>query len=661
MKARPNDPCTCGSGKKFKKCCGQDPAASRASGTARTPQSLGSIGARAQPTAAELAPLTAQLNANRHAELERSLRELLTRYPGAGFLWKVLGLALWAQGKDALDALERSAALLPLDAEAHGNLGNAYRSRGRPEDAVASHRRAIALRPNYAEAHNNLGSALRDLGRLDEAAASYRRALAVRADFIMARVNLADTLRLSRKLEEAAASYAEALTLRPGDSELHNRLGSVLCDLGRLEEAQQCCRRALALKPGLAELHSNLAMVLMTQNRTSEAEESARRALELDPSLTAALVLRAELEAARGEFAAAESLIERAIGINPDMPEAWAALGRWRKGSREDDTWLRQAERLVAGTLPPRGEVRLRYALGKYFDDIGEFEQAFAHYRRANELTRTFNAPYDRGEFTRQVDLITQLHDREWLARSRSDTPGSSRAVFLVGMWRSGTTLTEQILASHPAVLGAGEEPYWHTATTAGEMPGHGPPESAHAARRAGSEYLSLLQRLSATAERVVDKMSSNFLHLGAIHAALPEARIIHMRRDPRDTCLSIYFQDLLYGHRYANDLEDLAQYYRDYARLMEHWRALLPPQALFEVPYEGLVADPEAWSRRMLEFLGLPWDPRCLDFRETPRTITSSSKWQVRQPLHRGSMGRWRNYRSSLGPLVSLAGGSLS
>jgi len=133
------------------------------------------------------------------------------------------------------------------------------------------------------------------------------------------------------------------------------------------------------------------------------------------------------------------------------------------------------------------------------------------------------------------------------------------------------------------------------------------------------------------------------------------------MRRDPRDTCLSIYFQDLLYGHRYANDLEDLAQYYRDYARLMEHWRALLPPQALFEVPYEGLVADPEAWSRRMLEFLGLPWDPRCLDFRETPRTITSSSKWQVRQPLHRGSMGRWRNYRSSLGPLVSLAGGSLS
>ena len=643
MKAHRNDLCSCGSGKKYKKCCGQNLTAVRA------------LGPAAEATPAELAHLTAHLNANRHAQLESAVRELLARYPRTGFLWKVLGLALWAQGKDALEPLERAVALLPRDAEAHGNVGNAYRARGRAEDAVASHRRALAIRPDYAEAHNNLGSALRDLARLDEAAASYRRALAIRGDFAMARTNLAETLRLSGKLEEAAAGYADAVNLRPKDAELHNRLGSVLCDLGRLKEAEHSCRRALALKPGLAELHSNLAMVLMAQNRTSEAEGSVRRALELDPSLTAALVLLAEFEGARGEFAAAEALIERAIGIDPDMPEAWAALGRWRTGSREDDTWLTQAVRLVAGALPPRRQVRLRYALGKYFDDVGKFDQAFGHYRRANELTRTFNAPYDRGEFTRQVDLIAQLHDREWLAEARSDIPGSSRAVFLVGMWRSGTTLAEQILASHPGVVGAGEAPCWHTAAAACQPSAHIPEGGAQTAPRTGSEYLLLLQRLSASAERIVDKMSSNFLHLGAIHAALPEARIIHMQRDPRDTCLSIYFQDLLYGHRYANDLEDLAQYYRDYARIMEHWRALLPPHVLLEVSYESLVADPETWSRRVLEFLGLPWDARCLDFQHNPRSVMSSSKWQVRQPLHRGAVGRWRNYQSFLGPLLSL------
>jgi hypothetical protein len=306
--------------------------------------------------------------------------------------------------------------------------------------------------------------------------------------------------------------------------------------------------------------------------------------------------------------------------------------------------------------LPARREARLRFALGKYFDDVKDFEQAFTHYRRANELIRQQSPPYARREVTLYTDLVTQVYDQEWLASARRHVPGSERAVFIVGMWRSGTTLAEQILASHPDVFGAGELPYWRSAAVQYETSSpeqEGGDDAGLAVLCA--DYLAQIGALSAGARRVIDKMSANFLHLGVIHAALPDARIIHMQRDPIDTCLSIYFQSFLQSQSYATDLDDLAHYYTQYQRVMEHWRRTLPEGALLEVPYEGLVADPEAWSRRMLEFVGLPWNPRCLDFHLTDRVVTTLSKWQVRQPIHRASVERWRNYERFIGPLLKL------
>jgi hypothetical protein len=167
--------------------------------------------------------------------------------------------------------------------------------------------------------------------------------------------------------------------------------------------------------------------------------------------------------------------------------------------------------------------------------------------------------------------------------------------------------------------------------------------------------YLAHLTSLSSTALRVVDKMPANFMNLGSIHAAFPNARIIHMRRHPIDTCLSIYFQYFSSTHPYANDLENLAHYYGEYVRITDHWRAMLPPTTLLEVPYESLVEDQEGWSRRMVEFIGLPWDPRCLDFHQTQRAVITTSKWQVRQKIHTASAGRWRNYQPFVGPLLRL------
>ena len=608
------------------------------------------------PPPAQLASLEALARSARYPELEACVQARLTANPHEGSCWKLLALALWMQGKDALPALEQAARLLPGDAESHTNLGNAWRSRGRPEEALRCHRRALALRSDYAEAHNNLGSALQDLGRTQQAVASFRRASALRPQFALAHRNLAHALAAQGQLAAAVESYRRLLALQPDDADACSRCAAALLELGRYEQAAADYRRALALTPGVAALHSNLGMVLLLLNETEAAEESCRRALELDPTLSAALVLRAELAAGRGQFAQAQELLREAISIEREMPEAWAALLQWRSVAGGDAAWLESVTRILERPLPPRREAHLRYALGRYFDALQDFPQAFAHYRRANELSRQCGPRYDRRQAARYAELVTRAYDERWLAGLRRTAQGSERAVFIVGMWRSGTTLAEQILASHPAVLGAGELPYWKSAAADYEQRALEGEAAAAARASLAAEYLGRLAALSPDAARVVDKMSSNFLHLGLIHACLPEARIIHLQRHPVATCLSIYFQSLPNSHHYANDLGDLAHYYREYQRVMAHWRRLLPPAALLEVPYEGLVSEPESWSRRMLEFIGLPWDARCLSFHETRRTVTSASKWQVRQGLHRGSVERWRHYRDFIAPLLELA-----
>jgi tetratricopeptide (TPR) repeat protein len=577
-----NDPCPCGSGKKYKRCCGRE---TRSPGSALS--------------STELNQLAILVKDGRYADLEGLAREFLADCPDSGLLWKLLGLALWMQGKDAVSSLQRAADLSPEEAEAQCNLGNALRAAGQLEQAAKSHGRALAIKPDYAEAHNNLGSVQQDLGNLDAAMASFRRALAIKPDFALA--------------------------------------------------------------------HSNLGSVLTLQNQRLEAEASCRRALEINPRLTAAIVQLAELQADRGRFADAESLLNRAIGVEPDMPEAWSGLVRWRKMTR-GDAWLAQAQRILGRPLAPRREVHLRYALGKYFDDVGDFEQAFINYRRANELTRLYSAKYDRQAMTRSVDHIIRTYDGAWLGRAAIDASASTRPVFIVGMWRSGTTLAEQILASHPSVFGGGEIAFWTPAAKAYEQGlSHGAEADGGTGTHSGTgangiiqklagDYLELLAGLSGDALRVVDKMCANFLHLGLIHAAFPKARIIHLRRNRIDTCLSIYFQHFQNTHFFANDLEDLGHYYAEYLRVMDHWRSILPAHALMDVTYEKLVDDQEAWSRAMLSFIGLGWDPRCNEFDRTDRPVATLSKWQVRQGISKSSVGRWRNYEKFVAPLRDLA-----
>jgi tetratricopeptide (TPR) repeat protein len=783
-----NDPCPCGSGKKYKKCCAQ-----AATGTAQAASGAASGGTAPLP---DLSPLFAQLRAGRNPELEASARHLIDRHPALGILWKLLGAALFAQGKDAEGALETAARLLPNDPESHTNLGNVLRAKGRPEAAADQHRRAIELQPDYAEAHNNLGSALRDLNRLDDAARCYRKAASLRPDFAMAhnnlglalqglgriheamasyrcalesnpnfvearfhlanclrdqgqlkeaaegyrrivatqpgfidalmnlgevslavgnfqeaadsyqnvlRVrpdfadahnNLGNALRDLGHIEEAAASYRQAVAITPDHAKVHNNLGNALLDLGSIEEAAARYMRALELEPDFAKAHSNLGsafrelgkldeaeasyrralaldadsaeiltnlgVVQRLQGQSESAESSLRRALGINPSAVATLNSLAELHADRGEFAEAEILYREAYALQPGSAQAWAGMATLRKMSTGDTAWITEAQRIVNLPLRPRDEAQLHFAMGKYFDDTKDFNQAFLSYRRANEIAKAYSPAHDRQHLSRTFQYITELYDRDWLERRAVAPGGSSRPIFVVGMPRSGTSLAEQILASHPQVFGAGELPFWKLASLkVGSAELQSPAGSADLQQLAG-EYLGFLDGLAPDAARVVDKMPGNFAHLAMIHAALPEARIIHMRRNPIDTCLSIYFQNFHVAHSYAHDLEDLAHYYGEYQRLMQHWRAILPPHAMLEVPYEALVAEQETWSRKMIEFVGLSWDSACLEFHRTHRRVSTFSKWQVRQKISGGSVERWRNYAPFVDPLMRLEESSM-
>jgi tetratricopeptide (TPR) repeat protein len=641
-------------------------------------------------TQAEVTALATLVTAGRYAELEYSARQLLSRHPDSGLTWQLLAVALRMQGKNALPALERATELVPDDAVAHNNLGNALAHSGRADEAARSYRRALALTPEFAEAHNNLGNVLLDLGQLNDALLSYRRAIRIKPDYTESHDNLGNALLRLGQPHDAAVSFQRALALRPDFAEAHNNLGNALFELGRVDDAMASYRRALALnaefaeahnnlgtllrgqgqldealasylralqiKPDFAEAHRNYGIALRLQGRAAAAEASCRTALQLNPQSAATLAALAEMKADQGQFTEAEQLFRRAIAIEPQTPEAWVGISRLRTMTADDATWAAQAQAIAAQQLPPRKEVLLRYALGKYFDDVREFEQAFSQYQRANELTKRYRARHDRRQLTQAVDRIIHTFNNEWLRERPIDAVTSARPVFIIGMLRSGTTLAEQILASHPGVYGAGELMFWNRAAAAHQSSALQGQMAAGVLCALGNDYLRLLQQLSADALRVVDKMPGNYLHLGLIHAALPNARFIHMRRNPIDTCVSIYFQHLEAFHSYATDLADLAHYVGEYRRVMQHWRSALPADRMLEVPYEGLVADQQAWSRKMLEFIGLPWDPNCIDFQRTERTVITASNWQVRQKISNSSVGRWHNYAKFVAPLLALA-----
>ena len=396
---------------------------------------------------------------------------------------------------------------------------------------------------------------------------------------------------------------------------------------------------------------------LERRGRINEAATSCRKALELEPNLVSGLEILGQIECDFGNFDKAQQLFGKALEIQPGHPTVWAQLTALRKMTLDDQQWLETAETITKRPQTTvKEKVGLLYAMSKYCDDVNDYNKAFAFSKQANDTKKSLTRRYEPKYQTELVDRIICGYQKSVLMKRHDGASESMRPLFIVGVPRSGTSLLEQIIASHPAACGAGELPFWSDVIERLGPRVLNRAFTSELVTALATECLANLDHYNREALRVVDKMPGNFLRLGLIHIVFPNARIIHSKRNPVDTCLSMYFKNFRdRAHAYSYDLEDLAHYYRQYDRLMAHWRNVLPPNALLEVPYEALVDDHVGWSRRIIEFIGLDWNERCLNFHKTQRRVGTASNWQVRQPLFKTSKERWRNYEQFVGPLLPL------
>ncbi len=564
---------------------------------------------------------------------------------------------------EAIPLLEQALRAQPRDPEAWHYLGMAYGRANRFDQAAQALGKCLELHPDSPPTLLMMAGALNALGRHDEALAALRKAVKLQPQFAEAHVEIGNILVARHDLAGARASFERAIKLNPKLATAHYGLGRVLNLLGGLEEAIAAYQKALQLDGNIPQLHFDIAQVLNLLGRTEKAKRHYRQARRLQPDYIAAIAGEAEvLEWERdyeGAWKLIRPLIEKGV-LNAVIGRVYGQLCRRIDRCQEAADYLRRM--LDLPDLPEKDRRELSFVLGKVLDRMGEYDEAFECFAEGNRRMRTTD--YAPEQQTALVDHMMRVFSKAALGGLPDSGLKTELPVFIVGMPRSGTSLTEQILASHREVAGAGELPDIHRITQALGLATQGEQEYPLCVPKAtpemlaslAGEHLKKLEDIAQGARFVTDKMPQNFLHLGLISLLFPRSRVIHCRRDPRDNCLSIFFQNFSAAHGYANDLDHIARYYRDYERLMTHWKLTLDIP-IFDLRYEDLVEDFEGTVRALLDFLGLDWDPAVLEFHKSRRIVGTASYDQVRQKIYRGSLGRWRHYEKHLGPLLSVLG----
>jgi tetratricopeptide (TPR) repeat protein len=608
-----------------------------------------------------------------------------------------LGLVLLAQGQTegAIGHFREALRLRPNFPLACNNLGNALRLAGDEKAALEHFRQAVQLDPNLAEGHSNLGQLLLEHKHLDEALAHLREAVRLRPDFAEAHSNLGNVLREMSRPEEALASYLVALRLSPALGMIHNNIAQALQEAGRLEEAITWYQRALQLEPGSARIHCNLASLLMEQEKYEEAVgryEVARQvdpshaptlnglgwarheqgrydealtlyqeAIRLDPGLSAAHCNLGTVREELSDFAGAEASFRAALQHDVRLPGALACLATMLRSKLPDADLAAMQALLNDPYLSPGQHGTLHFGLAQVFDAREDFTSAATHLEQANRIAvlewNKRGQGYDPAKHTQFVNHVMDVFTPVFFDKHCQAGHDTGRPVFIVGLPRSGTTLTEQVLASHSGAFGAGELRFGRDGF---EMLAEGGDEEkifaalgtldAATINRIAGAHLSRLVELSPTADRVVDKMPDNYLYLGLLAALFPKAKFIHCRRDLRDIAVSCWMTNFRHI-RWANDPDHIAARLAEHQRIMAHWKRALPVPVL-EVDYEETVADLEGVARRLVDWCGLEWEAGCLAFHESKRPVRTASVRQVRQPIYKRSVARWKHYEKALGSL---------
>ena len=585
----------------------------------------------------------------RFDDAEKLAVSITQKYPRHQVGWKALGAIYLETGKtsDSLIPNQKSVQFAPIDAEAHFSLGNTLKKLSRLDEAEASYSQAIALKTDYAEAHNNLGNTLQELGRLDEAEASYMRALALKPNYAKARNNLGNTLQELGRLDEAEASYMQALALKPDYAEAYCNLGNALQELGRLDEAEASYLQALTLEPAHANTHSNLGNTLQELGRLEEAVASFTQAITINPNHAEAYNNLGNTLQELGRFKEAEASFMQAIALQPDYTEAHRHLTLISKSEFRDDHYFEMRKIYLDANASEEQLCQINFALAKVCDDLGDFEQAFTHYKEGNAL-RKKSLGYD---VFRETELFKKLESSyqkiEKNALDSKNLASSMTPIFIVGMPRSGTTLVEQIISSHKQVTGAGELKF---VSKFGAQLATGAAEIDQASLlNFRKNYLNMLETLSEGNSFVCDKMPQNFQFIGLIAAAFPEAKIIHVKRDPAAVCWANYKQYFTSKHiRYCYALEDIVHYYGLYNALTDFWVNSLNNR-LYDLDYELLVKKQETETRKLLGYLELDWDKQCLSPHQNTRSVATASNLQVREKVYKGSSRQWKKYEPFL------------
>jgi len=553
-----------------------------------------------------------------------------------------------------LAALERQ----PCYPQALTNLGITLHQRGRHAEAVGRFQQVLEMEGPSADLYSNLGMAQLASGAIDEAIATLRRAIDLDSNHLEANNSLGTALLEKGDLEAAAFVLEEAVRIDPGSAGAWSNLARARVGQSALKAAEQCARRAIELAPGQARFHLVLGLVLAEDRRPKEAESALERALELAPDQAMTHHVLGTVLMRVGRFDEAEAALEQAIRLNTGLTVAHEALSHIRTYGADDLPEIARLEQLAEslhGDTPAR--MHLEFALAKMLDDCEQYERAFPHLQSANALRRS-RLSFDASDLWQILEDTKRTLDLRLIQQMAQMGSDSELPILIVGMPRSGTTLVEQILASHPEVSGAGEVGSLAAAAqNLARQSGVRYPACLGALHDTAipmlaEEYLSRLEQDRGGARFVTDRTPRDFAHLGLYSMLFPRARIVHCIRDPLDTCFSVYRQNFERGNEFAYRLEDIADYYRFYRLMMEHWHSVLPAR-IFDVDYEGLVQDQERVTRRLLDYCGLSWDDRCLRPQETDREIRSASCWQARQPVYKSALSKWRCYERHLAPLV--------